>query len=188
MSDQAPTSLLDIGDLTEQVKIGKATITMKGLNAGEIFDFLIRYPVLREVLDKKKNDKEKQVTQETLLATAPQAVYEAVAMCDVNLPRDALDRIPPKILVKAARRVQTLAISDQLRAINMCFDLTFTDGVGPFVDAWVRLMGRFEQLQTGADQAMMEAASVGSSPAQSQESVFTVDTPYNKRGVPHLVN
>jgi len=182
MSDKA-TTLLDIGDLTEDVTIGKVTISMQGLTAGDIFGFLVRYPVLQTILDKKDPEGKIKFTNEDLFNIAPQAVYEAVAMCDVNLPRDAADRIPPKVLKQAARRVEKLSISYQLLLVNKFFDLTFSDGVGPFVEAWIALMGRFQQLQEGA-----AAVSAESSQEQLGEPAFTVDTPYKRRGVSRLVN
>lgn len=182
------TTLLDIGDLTETLKVGKVEITMRGLSAYEIFGLLVRYPALQAMFDKasqEKDDKKKKpgVSQEDILRVAPQAVYEAVAMCDVNLTQKD-GTIQPATLKKAVAVVRRLPISDQLKLINKFFGLTFAEGVGPFVEDFVNLMQKFKDIKEAGEEVV---ASVTNSQSPSDDA-FVLDTPFNRRGVRHLAN
>lgn len=166
-------TLLDIGDLTEEVEVAKIKITMRGLSAQDVLDFLIRFPALRVLFDKSTEKDKKKLTPDMLMAQAPQAIYEAIAMST---------GVPKEKLKEGAEKVKNLAIGDQLKIVAKFFELTFPDGVGPFAELMRETTSKFETLKTGAN---------GASAASSQmpsPAAFTVDMPPRKRGPTRLAH
>jgi hypothetical protein len=166
-------TLLDIGDLTEEITVGKVKLTMRGLSAQDVFDFLVRFPALRLLFDKTSAKEKKTLTAETMMQQAPQAIYEAIAM-STGLPKNKLK--------DGAAKVKSLPVGDQTKLVSKFFDLTFPDGVGPFVETLRELTSRFENLKTASN-----GASAESSPRPSP-GAFVVDMPRAKRGPTRLAH
>lgn len=155
------TSLLDIGDLTEEVEVRGIKLTVRGLTAGHIFQLFNEFPDMRKALDSK-----------TMLDMAPELIAKIIAMA-LGHPRDKA--------IEA--RAMSMGAGDQIAIIAAVQRLTFTDGVGPFVDQITRLM----------TSVSMPASSPPSSnsttklPAQSS-ALLQMDTPGMMPGRAHRAN
>lgn len=113
------TGLLDIGPLTEEVPVGKASLTVSGLSAEDLFHLIAKYPDLRSLMDPTEGA---TVSPDKLLSFAPVAVSEAAACATGERGND-----------KAAEAFRRLGVATQLSIINAVLRLTFPEGAGPFV-------------------------------------------------------
>jgi hypothetical protein len=111
-------SLLDIADQQKTVTIRDKDVVVFGISAQDIVYLFGKFPELRLLMSGKQAD----LTPETLLKLAPGAVAAAIAAGTGSAGDENAEAV-------AAR----LGLGEQLDLLAAIFDLTFPQGVGPFV-------------------------------------------------------
>ena len=111
-------SLLDIADQQKTVTIRDKDVAVFGISAQDIVYLFGKFPELRLLMSGKQAD----LTPETLLKLAPGAVAAAIAAGTGAAGDENAEAV-------AAR----LGLGEQLDLLAAIFDLTFPQGVGPFV-------------------------------------------------------
>ena len=111
-------SLLDIADQQKTVTIRDKDVAVFGISAQDIVYLFGKFPELRLLMSGKQAD----LTPETLLKLAPGAVAAAIAAGTGSAGDENAEAV-------AAR----LGLGEQLDLLAAIFDLTFPQGVGPFV-------------------------------------------------------
>jgi hypothetical protein len=111
-------SLLDIADQQKTVTIRGKDVAVFGISAQDIVYLFGKFPELRLLMSGKQAD----LTPETLLKLAPGAVAAAIAAGTGSAGDENAEAV-------AAR----LGLGEQLELLAAIFDLTFPQGVGPFV-------------------------------------------------------
>jgi hypothetical protein len=110
--------LLDIGDLTEEVPIGKGrTLTVRGLSYDDLYRLVGRHPALMAVLSGQFKDHIEAIKQQ-----APETITDVIA-CAAGDGGE-----------KSAKIARALPISSQVKALTAIMTLTFEEGVRPFVE------------------------------------------------------
>jgi hypothetical protein len=112
-------SLLDIAEAQKTVAIRGQDIPVYGISAEGIAHLLGAFPELRKMFAGKATE----ITPEQMMNLAPRAVASAIA-AGTGLIGD------PKAEAMAAK----LSIGEQLELLAAIFDLTFPQGLGPFLD------------------------------------------------------
>ena len=110
--------ILDIGPLSEEVKVGRSAVTVEGLTVDDIFHLVANFAEIRAILDKKIS----QVTPAALMKAAPRVLGTVITYGTGERGND-----------KAVAAAMKLPAAVQLKIITTIFDLTFPEGVGPFV-------------------------------------------------------
>jgi hypothetical protein len=130
------TSLLDIGDLTEEVEVRGHKLRVRGISAEGFVILLQRFPELRRVMT---GGADAEVIQ-SLVAKLPDAVACIVA-CGTGTPGNT----------DAEKQASLLAAGEQVELLSRIWHLTFPRGVKDFLDALASLA---EQLagELGRDQ------------------------------------
>jgi hypothetical protein len=126
------TSLLDLENAAETVKVGGKDIPVYGLSTAGIVAILRRFPQLREML----SGEEVELTAELLYDLAPDAVAALIA-ASCGHPGDET----------AERVASRLTITQQADLLEATIRLTMPDGLGPFV-ARLAEMGQAMGLST----------------------------------------
>jgi hypothetical protein len=111
-------SLLDIADQQKTVTIRDKDVAVFGISAQDIVYLFGKFPELRLLMSGKQTD----LTPEALLKLAPGAVAAAIAAGTGSAGDEQAEAV-------AAR----LGLGEQLDLLAAIFDLTFPQGVGPFV-------------------------------------------------------
>ncbi|HZT26497.1 MAG TPA: hypothetical protein VFA57_12395 [Pseudolabrys sp.] len=111
-------SLLDIADQQKTVTIRGKDVAVFGISAQDIVYLFRKFPELRLLMSGKQAD----LTPETLLELAPGAVAAAIAAGTGSAGDEQAEAV-------AAR----LGLGEQLDLLAAIFELTFPQGVGPFV-------------------------------------------------------
>ena len=111
-------SLLDIADQQRTVTIRGKDVAVFGISAQDIVYLFGKFPELRLLMSGKQAD----LTPETLLKLAPGAVAAAIAAGTGSAGDENAEAV-------AAR----LGLGEQLDLLAAIFELTFPQGVGPFV-------------------------------------------------------
>ena len=111
-------SLLDIANQQKTVTIREKDVAVFGISAQDIVYLFGKFPELRLLMSGKQAD----LTPETLLKLAPGAVAAAIAAGTGSAGDEQAEAV-------AAR----LGLGEQLDLLAAIFDLTFPQGVGPFV-------------------------------------------------------
>jgi hypothetical protein len=111
-------SLLDIADQQKTVTIRGKDVAVFGISAQDIVYLFGKFPELRLLMSGKQAD----LTPETLLKLAPGAVAAAIAAGTGSAGDEQAEAV-------AAR----LGLGEQLDLLAAIFELTFPQGVGPFV-------------------------------------------------------
>lgn len=114
-------SLVDIGPLTEKVKIRGHEMEVHAITARDVFFFINNFEDFAKVMGAVKV---KDFTpRQLLLKLAPETVGVLIA---TGLgKRDDL---------KERAAAETLGLPDQLKLVNAIFRVTFPEGVAPFVE------------------------------------------------------
>lgn len=111
-------SLLDIADQQKTVTIRGKDVAVFGISAQDIVYLFGKFPELRLLMSGKQTD----LTPEMLLKLAPGAVAAAIAAGTGSAGDEQAEAV-------AAR----LGLGEQLDLLAAIFELTFPQGVGPFV-------------------------------------------------------
>ena len=122
-------SLLDIADQQKTVPLRGKDVTVRGISAQDVVYLLGKFPELRSLMAGNRAD----VTPESLLKFAPAAVAAVIAAGTGSAGDEKAEAV-------AAR----LAIGEQVEILAAIFELTFPQGIGPFVarlDAFGLLKG-----------------------------------------------
>lgn len=164
-------SLLDIGDLTEEVEVHGVKLTVQGWTAGHIFQLFSEFPDMRKMLEKKEGR-----PQEVLLSLAPELLAKMIAM--------ALGEAKNK---EVEAKAKTMGAGDQLAILMAAQRLSFPDGIGPFVEQVNRLMTATSATSISKTPSRTSLNSTTSSPAPSIASL-QMDTPGLLRGHARRVN
>lgn len=163
------TSLLDIGDLTEEVEVRGVKLTVQGLTAGHLFQLFSEFPDMRKMMEGKKGD-----ATQIMLGLAPELIAKVIAMA-LGHPHDK----------DIEARAMSIGAGDQMLVISAVLRLTFADGFGPFVERITKIM------QSAAIQSspppMPSSNSMTRSPAPFSASLQT-DIPAGMHGHSRRVN
>lgn len=167
------TGLMDIGDLTFPVRVGKVTLTVRGLTSADLVSLCIRFPGLRKLVESGAGAVASKISEgeQSLLTTLPEAVWAAMAICTGDGGN-----------YKAEQRAATLPLSSQVSILHAILRATLTEGLGPFVAAIDDLTKSMTAVMTGEEEA---------SPSDSQEqspAALVVDLPPRKPGLSRRAN
>lgn len=164
------TSLLDIGDLTEEVEVRGVKLTVQGLTAGHLFQLVSEFPDMRKMMDSKKGD-----ATQIMLGLAPELIAKIIAMALGHPHDEAIEA-----------RAMSMGAGDQMLFISAVLRLTFADGFGPFVERITKIM-QSAAVQPSSSPSMPSSNSMTRSPAPFSASL-QMDTPEMLRGGPRRVN
>lgn len=114
------TSLLDIGELFEDVLVRDKTIRVTGIGADGLLHLFTEFPELRALVSGARSGEE--ITSEKLMGLAPNIIASAIA-AGTGHPGD-------KEYITAAAR---LTLGEQFLLVQPILKLTFPSGIGPFV-------------------------------------------------------
>jgi hypothetical protein len=127
------TSLLDIGPLTEDVAIGAAQVTVRGVTPEGFFFLLSRFPALRTIFDKSGSSGE--LSPGALQAVAPGCIAFTLAVSTTDRSRYDTAEDWVAAIEAAAKVAVNLSAHHQMQIFQSALRLTFPDGIGPFVKA-----------------------------------------------------
>lgn len=163
------TSLLDIGDLTEEVEVRGVKIQVQGLSAGHIFQLFSKFPEVRNMIGNKTGS-----PQEIMLALAPALIAKIIAMATGN-PDDK------EVEAKAAQ----LGAGDQLKIIAAVQRISFKDGLGPFIE---EVNGLLTSASAGLPTHSETFSNSATNSAAPSNALLQMDTPNLMRGHARRVN
>lgn len=123
------TSLLDIGPLTEEVKLGSKSVTVHGVTPEGFFYLLAKFPALQNMFGAKAVD------PDGIKAVAPEALAYALAVATTDRGDFDSAKKWTETIELAARKAMNLAAHHQMALFEAAIRLTFPDGVGPFMKA-----------------------------------------------------
>lgn len=112
-------SLKDIGPLTKTIKVRGQDFEVSGLSVDDVFDLILDYPDLEKLLQSKVKD----FNALAVVRAAPQAVGMMIAT--------AIGKKGDKEEIELGNKC---GFGNQVKFMAAIFELTFSDGVGPFVD------------------------------------------------------
>jgi hypothetical protein len=113
-------SLLDIADQQKTVPIRGKDIPVCGVSAEGVAHLLGAFPELRQLM--AGGAKASEITADQIMKVAPRAVAAAIA-AGTGSPGDA----------KVEEAAGKLPIGEQVELLSAIFDLTFPQGIDPFV-------------------------------------------------------
>lgn len=162
------TSLLDIGPLTEEVKVRGCPLVVSGITAAQLFELFMKYPELRKLLD--ANARASANIAELLHTTVPNGIGAIIAMVTGDPGKE-----------EAEEKARQLGVGDQLAIISVALRLTFPDGFGPFVEQVMQMTNRVNEAVAVGTKVMTPAPGSGkgsdtASPKRSS-AAFQTDTP-----------
>ncbi len=164
------TSLLDIGPLTKEVTVGGNTVHVHGVTPEGMFFLLAKFPALQELFTRGS----KNVDMTAMRVVAPECLAFALAVATTD--RASYDTVKAwaEDVTKASKVAVGLTAHIQMAIFEAAVELTFPDGVGPFILAVDRLA------------AVTKRASGSTVPAtpssNTSRSGFVVDSPGMKLG------
>lgn len=123
------TSLLDIGPLTEEVKIGDKAVHIHGVTPEGFFYLLEKFPAIRVMFGKGV----KNVDMSMLQAVAPDCVAHALAVATTDRTRYATLTEWQDAVKAAAVVAVNLSAHYQMALFQSALRLTFPEGLGPFI-------------------------------------------------------
>jgi hypothetical protein len=129
------TSLLDIGDLTEEVKVGKSKITVWGATPEGFFYLLARFPMLKTLFTRGSVG----LTMTDIDEVAPDCIARIIAVTTVDRSSCPTVKDWHKALDEMAAIAGKLSASHQANLFNAALHLTFPDGIGPFMRSMAAL-------------------------------------------------
>lgn len=168
--------LLDIGPITEDVLVGKnKRLSVGGLSAEDIFYLINNFTEVRALVEKKLT----KLSPKQLMDSAPKTIATIIA-CGTGERDDK----------KAVLAAQRLGAAVQLKLINKIFELTFPDGVGPFVEElWLLQRAFTARVESSSTQSDSSNPSVSGKPSQSALSAaLQMDEVSKQRYRPRRVN
>lgn len=128
------TSLLDIGPLTEEISVGGRTVTVYGVTPEGFFYLLAKFPALQQLFTDSGS-----VTMDDMMAVAPASVAHSLAVA--TTPRGEYKT--PAEWARAVERASEVALNlsahHQMALFQAALNLTFPDGIGPFMEAVTNL-------------------------------------------------
>lgn len=136
-------SLLDVGPLTDTVKVRGKDVTTYPITPAGLFYLIRQSEEIRLLLDGRASE----IQPDRLMTMGPDNIALVVGVGAVAPEED--DWL--KKVEDSAKVAKTLSATEQLSAIVSIFKMTFPEGVGPFVDA-------LRALTEGLDAAVKEGA------------------------------
>lgn len=149
-------SLLDIGPLSREVDVGGHPVTVWGVTPEGFFSLLEKFPALQQLMGGGGN-----VTMEALRGVAPPSISWAIALATTD--RNGFDKAADWLVaVKAAADVAVnLSVHHQITLFQTALDLTFPEGIAPFVKAMEELADSINRVSG------KEPATTSSKPSRS---------------------
>jgi hypothetical protein len=173
------TSLLDIGPLTEELKVRGHPITVNGITAAQVFELFMKYPEVRKLLD--GSARANLNVAEMLHTTTPNVIGAVIAMATGDAGK-----------AEAEEKAKQLGVGDQLAIITATLRLTFPDGFGPFVEQVMQMTNRVNEAVSAGTSAMATAPGSGkvldTSSLKRSSAAFQTDTPGMMPGTRHRAN
>ena len=144
---------------------GDSTLTVRGLSALEIVQLCMRFPKLGDVVNGGAQKMLAEATPMEMIQSIPEVVWAAFAVA-TGTPGDA----------EAERVAAQLPISIQVQMVLDIMDLTFREGVGPFLKSVLEMMARLRALEESSAEILADGASATGSPSPSP-AALVVDMP-----------
>lgn len=175
------SGLEDIGPLTETLVLVRGQrsheVVIHGVTAEGFFYLMQRFPEMRLLMERRIGD----ITAERLMeVAAPAAAF--VIGCGMIEPLDDMSvtewQSAVAVQAKAARKFN---VSEQLRILTAVFKVTFSEGVGPFVDQLAVLMG----VTPVASQKTAENEEQATTSQDTLSASLVGDVPKGPRGARH---
>ncbi len=147
MSKKPGLSLLDLGKLTETIKIGDQEIEVTGITMKDIFGLLQRFPDTLNIFSG---------SPVAALAKAPDTIAAVIAASTGDLGDEAAEAV-----------AAALPIESQLDILEAIGRMTFRNGFGPFVN---RLVGMVDAANAVAFGSSGRATDTNSQPQSKPSS------------------
>lgn len=119
-------SLLDIGEVSEEVSVRGKQIVVTGISGKGLVALLSDFPEIRKLIA----DRGSELLTEDLIKIAPDAAAAVIA-AGCGTPGDK----------QAVAIAGTLGVGEQVDLLEAIFRLTFPRGIGPFVEKLSRMTG-----------------------------------------------
>lgn len=168
-----PVTIFDIGDLSDTVKIRGHSVSVRGLSLSDILRLFVKYPSIYEMFSRSREtpiDDDSSAFRRRLTEEAPNAVYELMGVA-TGVEEDKID--------ESIALFAKLPASSQLTLFTKIYDLTFEDGIGPFVDQILAVQSRM--MMAATSDAQSQPASQKSSPSVSP-GALQLDIPPRRSG------
>jgi hypothetical protein len=159
------TSLLDIGPLKREIPLGDKSVSVQGISPEGFFYLLAKFPLLQNIFTSGS----KNLDMATLQTVAPDCISFVLATACTDRSEFATLREWTEAIEKGARIVISFSAHHQVLLFQAALDLTFPDGVGPF-------MAAVESLGTSVRRANGQTAPATTSSKRSR-SGFSKDSP-----------
>jgi hypothetical protein len=131
------TNLLDIASLSEEITISKGvTVTLYGITIESLLKMMSKFPEIKLLMERRASD----ITPQRIMEMTPKVAAYIIGVGMTDPDTDDIDKAATTKM-KIARRI---GLSDQLKIINKIFEITFPDGVGPFVEELQHLTRSFK--------------------------------------------
>lgn len=155
------TSLQDIGSLSEEITVSRnVTLQLYGVTTESLFHLMGKFPEIKLLMQRRAAE----IKPERIMEMTPRIVSYIIG-AGLTDP-DIDDHF--KTIEKNAKLARRLGLADQLKAVNKVFELSFPEGVGPFVEQMQLLTKSF---RVGQPTTEMEPAS--KSPDELSASLVT---------------
>ena len=185
------TSLLDIGDQSRVIPIQGVPVTLTGVTPEGFFFLMNRFPLLQNLFTRGRTS----LSMKDLEEQAPGAVAYAIAVAATDRgkfvakssdddaafaasQREAAQAWKDQ-LDKVAAKVRTLATPHQMVLFDAVLNLTFPDGIGPFMQAMDSLATSINKLTGQNDGNTTDPGTTSSNPLPTG---FVTDSPGRKLG------
>jgi len=124
--------LLDLGPLTDTVKMGTKDITLNPIDSTGLLYLMETYPEVKMIIEGSQELKD--ITKERLLTMAPGTISAiiAISVTDVELFKDNLSW--REAVGKNAKTLRKIGIHKQIEAITKIFTISLPDGIVPFAE------------------------------------------------------
>ena len=159
------TSLLDIGPLTEKIKIGDKEVNVFGVTPEGFFFLLEKFPMLQTMF----GGGIKNITMELLREVAPTSIAYAIAIATTDRSRYETQSTWVHAVQEAANIAVNLSAHYQMELFQSALRLTFPDGIGPFMKGVERMADSINRVSGQTAPAM-----TSSKPSRSG---FVTDSP-----------
>jgi hypothetical protein len=140
--------LMELGPMTRDVDVMGKTLTLRPISTREVIMLLAKFPDIAEFLDPRVD------RTVTVVKIGPLAVAHLIACATGELDRP-----------EAIEAAMGLGVGKMMEVLESIFEITFEDGVAPFMMRIKRLLGSIPTLESAQESSAPWSASlVGDEP------------------------
>jgi len=142
--------LLELGPMSAEIAVMGRSLTIYPLSVDDVITLFTEFPQLIQLLTDSKTDRASAIQ-----SVGPLALGKVIACATHELKRPGA--------VEAAMRI---GVGKQTEILDKVFEISFEDGIGPFVERLMRRTSDINQLNSSGQpsSAPLSAALVGDEP------------------------